>query len=165
MGFLPDFFPFRESCTNQKEPQFSTHSPGAASIHGTVCQKRDDSYRFMESWSSSFWKGPLIMTLSDPCSKQSPLQSRTQPKVGRHKGGPVGLVQNSTSVQKSVLTLYDSYYWLCRRKDRELKSRTISTREGQHNLAFQLLYCSLVSWLNSYLLLAGQSALSHQQLK
>lgn len=75
--------------------------------------------------------------------------------TGRHWGGPLGLFQDSTSVQKSVFTLCDVHYWLHRRQDRELKSRTISTGEGQDNLAFRLLYCSLVSWLNSYLLLAG----------
>lgn len=65
------------------------------------------------------------------------------------------LSQDSTSVQKSALTMCNGCYWLHRRQDRELKSRMISTGEGQSNLAFQLLCCSLVSWLNSYLLLAG----------
>lgn len=74
--------------------------------------------------------------------------------TGKAAGWPT-MSRDSIPVQKSVLTMRKGHYWLHRKQDRELKSRTISTGEGQGNLAFQLLCCSLVSWLNSYLLLAG----------
>lgn len=104
------------------------------------------------------WKSPgLIPAQRKDDSKVKTGLPRALPifTTGRHQGDPLGLFQDSTSVQKSVLTLCDGHYWLHRRQDRELKSRTISTGKGQHNLAFRLLYCSLVSWLNSYLLRAG----------
>lgn len=113
---------------------------------GVVCLERD------------LWRSP-VLTLTQ---RKAVLKVKARlPRAllifttGRHQCGPLGLFQDITCVQKSVLTLCDGRYWLRRWQDRELKSRTISTGEGQHNLDFQLLYCSLVSWLNSYLLLAG----------
>lgn len=117
--------------------------------------------RFIESWSSLCWKRLLEVTFSDLCSKHSSSQIQvaqdTQYSLLEGMGYvcALGLFRDSTSVEKSVLIFSDGHYCLCRRQDRELKSRTISIVKGQHNLAIRLLYCSLVSWLNSYLLLAG----------